>query len=59
MTQDDEEIRDWREGKSPEEQERILHEARQARTTIIVVAAIAIGGMVFLFLIMILLLALK
>lgn len=45
--------------RSEEEQARIALAAKEARTTIIAVAAVALGGILFMFLFTIVLIALK
>ena len=45
--------------RSEEEQARILLAAKEARTTIIAVAAVALGGILFMFLFTIVVIALK
>ena len=45
--------------RSDEEQARILQAAKEARTTIIAVAAVALGGILFMFLFTIVVIALK
>jgi hypothetical protein len=50
--------RDWTEGKSEEEQARILLLAKETRKMVIAVAALAIGGLVIMVLFTILVVAL-
>lgn len=54
---DETEIVSW--PKSEDEQERIAKAAKEARTTIIAVAAVALGGILFMFLFTIVVIALK
>ncbi len=59
MSDEVEDLPDWREGKSEEEQARILLAAKETKSMIIAVAGVAVGGIVFMVLITILIVALR